>query len=217
MPQIPFYKRLMSYLYPLRLESTSSTENPLLELFLYRGQYQLATQDALYSDGRRYRPMLVAFEALKQKLKDVKNVLVLGTGLGSAVHILAAKGYHPSYTLVEHDDLILEWCIEHLPGDEVKRVWPVCADAQSHMAHNDMKYDLVIADIFKSRVVPAFVTTEAFLTQCRRSVNPGGYIVINYMVNNDKEWRAAIAAINAVFPGNRVINHGVNRIVIATV
>jgi spermidine synthase len=80
-----------------------------------------------------------------------------------------------------------------------------------------MKYDLVIADIFKSRVVPAFVTTEIFLTQCRRSVNPGGHIVINYMVNNDKEWRAAIAAINAVFPGNRVINHGINRIIIATV
>jgi hypothetical protein len=48
-------------------------------------------------------------------------------------------------------------------------------------------------------------------------VNPGGHIVINYMVNNDKEWRAAIAAISAVFPGNRVINHGINRIIIATV
>lgn len=211
------YKRLFSYLYPVRIKDGKGEQNPVLELYLYRNQYQLATADALYSDGTRYKPMLVAFKALDDVLPKVKTVLVLGTGLGSAVQILADKGYNPEYTLVDYDNTILKWAIELLPPKVSAHIEPVCADAKAFIETNTKTYDLLIIDVFISRVVPAFVTTADFLKKCRRSINPGGNMVLNYMVSNDAEWRAVLATIQSVFPGCRAIEHGVNRIIIATV
>lgn len=211
------YKKLFSYFYPVRIKDGKGEQNPVLELYLYKNQYQLATADALYSDGRRYQPMLIAFRALNDVLASVKSVLVLGTGLGSAVQILLDKGFHPQYTLVEFDNTILKWAMELMPDGMQHNVLPVCADAEAFMQNNTKSYDLLITDIFMSRIVPAFVTTETFLKQCRRSINPGGHFVLNYMVNNDSDWQTAYGTIASVFPNCRVLQHGVNRIVVATV
>ena len=82
-----FWQGLQSLLYPVRIRKSSSTVNPVLELFYFQGRYMLGTPDAVYSDGDRYRPLVAAFTApgLKPHLGNVRNVLVLGTGLASAV------------------------------------------------------------------------------------------------------------------------------------
>ena len=218
MQPLPLYKKILSLVYPVLVKTAEESDrHPLPQLYLYRGQYQVATHDALYSDGTRYRPLKIAFARIEKKLVQVNNVLVLGTGLGSAVHILNNKGYSPAYTLVDYDKATLRWAMELLPQKAAGRTIPVLSDAENFIQTNDGKYDLVVIDIFKGRVVPSFVMTNAFLQNCRRCMKPAATLVLNYMVNNEAEWQGSLRSFSDVFPEHDVITIGVNRILIATV
>lgn len=214
MQQIPVYKKILSYLAPVLIRRETGKHNPLLELFYYRGRYQLATLDALYSDGNRYRPMRLAFDNIGDGMAKVKNVLVLGTGLGSAVQVMADKGYSPHFTLVEYDDTVLKWAMELMPPYK-GGITPVIAEAKQYMQQNTATYDMVIVDIFSGRIAPSFVTSNEFLTNCRRSINPGGYMVLNYIIQRNEDWLRIDKIIRTVFPVCFCIDDGINRIVIA--
>lgn len=212
---LSLYKRLLSYITPILLRKTASDKNPLLELQYYKGRLQLATADALYSDGEHYRPLRIGFKQIRAYLPEVKKVLVLGTGLGSAVQVMDKMGYHPDFTMVDHDSTVLEWALEALPGYGIQ-ITPVCADAQEYMAGNHTQFDLVIVDIFNSRIVPGFVTTPEFLALCRKSVRPGGKMIMNYIVQRNEDWVPVDKTLRKVFPQCHCIDDGLNRVVIAT-
>lgn len=214
---IPLYKKILSYLYPVQIAKASTLHNSVLELCLSNGQFQLATHDALYSDGDRYRPLTIAFNHLGAVLYNIKDVLVLGTGLGSAAQILHSKGLNPAYTFVEYDATVLQWAMQTLPADVVAKSIPVCADALLFMNDHKQPYDMLVVDIFNSRVVPAFVTTEDFLKKCRRCIKPGGHFVLNYIILNNTDWAAVEQIIKSVFPNPTVLENGINRIIVATV
>ena len=216
MQQLPLYKRILGYLLPVLVRKGASPQNPLLELYYYRGRYQLATLDALYSDGEHYRPLRIGFKHIAADLPNVKSVLVLGTGLGSAVQILSKNGCQPDVTLIDHDETVLKWAIELLPAYK-GLITPLCSDAQTYMVGNKTTFDLLVVDIFNSRVVPAFVTSRTFLQQCRNSIHPGGHLVLNYIIHLNEDWLPVDAVIRSIFPKCYCIDDGLNRIVIATV
>lgn len=216
MPKLSLYKRLLSQVIPVLLRKEQSQENPLLELYYYRGRYQLATADALYSDGEHYTPLKLGFKHIRKELPGVKSVLVLGTGLGSAVQVMKKMGFAPDFTLIEYDNTVLKWAMEVMP-DYAGTIRPMCIDAQAFMQTNTTKYDLLVLDIFISRVVPAFVTTAYFLTQCRNSINNEGKLIFNYIIQEKEEWHRVDAILRSVFPKCYCIDDGINRIIIATV
>ncbi|MCF8450437.1 MAG: hypothetical protein K9G49_11265 [Taibaiella sp.] len=175
---------------------------------------QLATREVFYSDGDKYIPALEICSHFKAFLPQVQNVLVLGTGLGSLVQVITGKGYKPSFTLVERDKVVLKWALELVALDVAERLVPVCEDAATYMQRNKLQYSLVFIDIFNSNVVPTFVYSEGFLQQCRDSVAPGGHLAFNYMVIDKKEWEEVQRVFSIVFPGYKVINRGVNKILV---
>ena len=189
--------------------------NNYLELLLYRNQFQLATVDALYSDGDRYRPATAALDHLKGKLSATGNVLVLGAGLGSMVRAMRKYGYDPRFTLVDIDKVVLKWAMECLDDERISSIVPVCDSAQRFIAETQKKYDLIFIDVFSGRVVPAFVTSAAFLEQCRECLAPGGFVAFNYIINDQKEWEEVQRTCSLVLPGYKVIDLGANRIIIA--
>lgn len=197
------------------MAKSSGTKNQVLELFLHRGELQLATLDALYSDGTRYRPLKMAFKAVKNRLSGVRDVLLLGTGLASAVHMLHKRGVNPNYTLIEHDSVVLELAQKYLPANS-GNVEAHCTDALSFMNNNERKYDLLIVDIFTGRVAAEFVTSESFLLKCRQSLNSDGIFVLNYIINGYPFWEDAIETIKTVFPDTQVLEYQINRVIVAT-
>jgi predicted membrane-bound spermidine synthase len=215
--KVNLFQEALSYLVPIKIWKGSGTINPVLELFLYRGEWQLATTDAVYSDGTRYRPLIEAFRKTEKLLPPVKNVLVLGSGLGSAVHILDKKGFYPTFTLVDKDEKVLELALLLLKPSQKHRVTTVCADAEEFVEQNDSKYDLIIVDLFFGRVVPAFVSTEDFIKKCRNCLNNDGIFIMNYMLNNEEDQRRFSLA-QAQFPTDAtVIDIGINKVLVAIV
>lgn len=209
-------QKLRSYFYPLTVRRESSALNPVLDLLYYQGRWQLATADALYSDGTHYRPLIAAFNALKPFLPQLKKVLVLGTGLGSAVQILNKQGYHPAFTLVELDQKVLRLAMELMQEGAAKNITPVCADAKDFLQDDDQIYDLLIVDVFNGRTVPEFVLSAAFLSNCKVRLATGGHLALNYMVNKPGDEYKAKAALEAAFGKVKELSFGINRVYIAT-
>jgi spermidine synthase len=183
---------------------------------LYQNQFQLVTSEALYSDGDRYLPAVAATNDLNKFLPAVRNVLVLGTGLGSMVHVMRAKGYAPHYTLVEKDKIVLKWALEFLDNTGTEKIDPVCNDAKIFMEQNQKKYDFIFIDVFNGRVVPEFVTTSLFLHQCSNALTQSGHVAFNYIINNEEEWENVKRNFTEIFPGYHIISKGINRILINT-
>lgn len=177
-------QRLMSYLMPIKLGNYRSTENPHLELLLYKNQYQLATEDALYSDGNRYLPFRKAFKKLPEHFwPGCQQVLVLGTGLGSAVQILR-KNYTEgaSFVLVDHDQEVLRLARKVLETrGEADLMKFIAVDAFQFVAEHQCRYDLICIDIFKNRMAPDACTQMPFLQAAFNLLSPGGYCIMNYI------------------------------------
>ncbi len=211
---IPFYKRLFSYVYPLSLRKTSSAINPHLELLLYRNQIQLATPDAFYSDGVRYEPAVAAVKHLKSFLPGVKNALVLGTGIGSLVRVMAANNYKPAYDLVELDEVVLEMAMELLSDISDLKINPICTDAEKYLKRNNRKYEFIFIDIFNGRVVPDFVSQPLFLSACFSALAPAGCVAFNYIVNDNSIWNQTVTNFSAVFANYTILDLGINKILI---
>lgn len=215
--KIPLYKQILSYLHPVWvMGAEDSANNPELELLYYRGRWQLATRDAIYSDGDRYTPLLTAYRALEGQLPAVKKVLVLGAGLGSAVQVMKRKGYSPDFTLVETDETVVKWARALLPPYE-GNVTFLQADAAYYLDTDTTRYDLLVVDVFIGRVVPDFVTTEAFIQNCRQHVAAGGSFALNYIIHGGKQWEQFRELFQTHFPNNHIITNGINRILVATV
>ncbi|WP_345084234.1 hypothetical protein [Nemorincola caseinilytica] len=143
-------------------------------------------------------------------------MLILGSGMGSTMQILAERGYTPRYTLVEADKTILQWALEFAPAGLAAHIEPVCADAEQHMAQNSATYHLIFIDIFIGRRVPSFVISLAFLRQCRAAMAPGGHLAFNYIINDEQEWQQACDAFSIVFPRHTIIDKGENRIFVTS-
>ncbi len=190
--------------------------NPELELLISKGHWQLATSDAIYSDGDRYTPLLTAYKALKKELSEVKNVLVLGAALGSAVDIMRKMGYSPDFTLVDNDPLVLNWARELMPP-YVGKIEMKQGDAMYYLDTDNKKYDLLIVDVFKGRVVPDFITTRSFMQNCHSHIHAGGNFVLNYIIGEGDQWDNFEKILDVVFPKNTVIKNGINRVIVATV
>jgi len=211
------FKRMLSYLVPVTIANSRGMQNRFLEFILYRNQWQLATEDALYSDGTRYEPFKIAFKhAPKEKITALNHSLILGTGLGSIVQILHAKyKTRSAFTLVEYDETILKWALENLSALGIGNLKPHCGYAEDFVRDGKDRYDLICVDIFTGREVPAQFTEMEFLVATKRLLKPGGLWIMNYIVNDALETMKFLGNVKSLFPDVEVIEKNQNMILVA--
>jgi len=214
--QVSRLKRILSYIVPVKIWKGSGTHNPVLELFLCRGEWQLSTEDAVYSDGSVYRPLVVAFQEIRDRLPEAREVLVLGAGLGSAVSVLDRLGFRPRITLVDIDRTVIDICSQQIFPDR-KELRFYCDDAARFLAGTSGSFDVIIIDVFQGRIVPEFAVRPGFFQHCRSRLSPSGTLVMNYIVNDEAQWKHCLAQFSTVFPEVTVKNLGVNKVLIARV
>ena len=172
---------------------------------------------ALYSDGLRYPPALKFLHTIRSMLGKVNSVLLLGTGIGSTIGLLNSMGHYPQFTMVDIDEDILSWAIEINGAKNKGKLIPVCESAESFIARNGGKFDLIFIDVFLGREVPRFVMQSAFLARCRQSLNNGGILGLNYIVNNDDDWYRDETTFRSVFSSSELISFDMNRVFVAIV
>ena len=216
--KLPWWKRALSWVIPVRVAEASTPANPALALVRFRGVWQLETEDAMYSDTLRYRPLLAGYGAMgDDALRSLRDVLVLGCGLGSAAHMLHYRGLYPAITLVELDGQIAAWAEELLPPKAQSTVRIECADALRYIAGPPVQHDLLIVDLFIGRRPLPVVTTDEFWAHCCAWLRPGGWLIFNFILDTEEEGKRLEALLGAYFSEVRAISFEINRVFVARV
>lgn len=187
MPE-PTWKKWLSYLAEIHIESASSEHNPHMYVSLRNGRYQLSTAHAIYSYGDLYTNFDRAFQKIDLNRLPGKEVLILGLGLGS-IPIILEQTYerHYHYTAVEIDESVLDLAHRYTLGGLASPIELICTDAHAFMMQTEEKYDLICMDIFLDDEVPENFESPAFLEALRDSLNPGGVLLYNRLAAKTKD------------------------------
>jgi predicted membrane-bound spermidine synthase len=193
--QLPFiisrYQKALSFMMPVSLFRNKSALHPYLEFLLYKNRIQLATEDAIYSDGDRYLPFRLAFKKIgKAWLQSLSSCLILGGGLGSIIQILH-KQYNPAtqYTMVELDPEILKYARLVLEKRKIASPQAHCEDGLDFIKKRGRAYQLICVDVFYGRQVPPAFLEKAFFGDIKANLAPGGIWVMNYIMQEEESWR----------------------------
>jgi SAM-dependent methyltransferase len=176
------FKKLLSYITEIHIESVQSDYNESLQVFLKKGRYQLCTTNAIYSYGDKYDNFKESFDRLNLEAPEVKNVLLLGFGLGS-IPFMLEKVFEKKYTYtgVEIDEAVIYLASRYVMDELDSEIELVQADAYAFIHQNHIKYDLICIDIFVDDKIPEPFLTEEFLLEVSDSLSKNGFILFNHL------------------------------------
>ncbi len=204
----PLWRRLLSYITSVHIETTGSGYNPYLRVVLKRGQYQLLTANAIYSYGELYDNFSKAFDQIDLDKLNIKEVLILGFGLGSIPVVLETmfnKKYY--YTAVEIDPEILRLANTYVVPDIQSGIEFQLSDAATFAAFSKDKYDMICMDVFLDDEVPTELEHEDFLVNLKKMLTPNGILLFNKLSYSKKDKKNSDAFFNNHF--KRIFTEGV--------
>ncbi len=182
---IPKWKKWLSHLFPLTLESSGSAYNPELSVLLDRGRLQLLSGNAIYSWDDLYHNFLLAFEDVNISERPVNDVLVLGLGLGSVPYMLEKVfGLPCAVTAVELDETVAELAMRYSLHRLQNPIDVVTADAGIFVDVTEETFDLIVVDIFEDDKTPEAFEHPDFLERCQELLNPGGLLLYNRLYSS---------------------------------
>lgn len=181
----PFWKVLASYFIEIPIEHLQSEINDDLHLTLNNGRYQLSTNEAIYSYADLYDNFTKSFKKISFKKNNLQDALILGFGLGSIPFMLEKKFHQPlHYVGVEMDEVVIYLAHKYVLPDLDSSIELIQADAKLFVAQTEQSFDLICVDLFIDSKVPREFETEAFLTQLKHLLLPGGLLLFNKLAND---------------------------------
>lgn len=178
--------KLLSYFVDIQLEETLSAYSGKLEVICRNGRYALCTENAVYSYEDLYVNFRDSFQQIDLDKYGIKNVLVLGLGLGSIPLLLEKKfkkTYH--YTLIEIDQKVVDLA-EKYTLDELKSSYSIiCMDALEYVRDCTQKFDLVAIDIFIDDQIPSAFESVQFLENVKKVLSPNALLMYNQLTYSD--------------------------------
>lgn len=180
---------MLSYLFELRLEETSSDYHEYLRLSLKKGQYLLSTDRAVYSWGLHYYNFDEVFRQMTLP-PDGSRILLLGLGLGS-IPLLLEKRYHKKYeyTLIEIDEVIALLAEKYVLQELRSYYELLVADAETFVRSFGIqdRYDMVITDIYESDLIPPYFLSGAYLSDLHGKVLADGGIHLQNIMTSTSD------------------------------
>jgi len=196
----PFFKKILSYFKNVLLERTSSEYNPVLEVYLSQGRYQLCTSGAVYSYEDKYENFYTLFKKIDWDKLNIEKVLLMGLGLASVPQMLEQK-FHKQfeYYAIEIDPEIIRLATKYIL-DELKspiRIFEM--DAEIFVDIVEELFDMIIIDIFDNNVVPEKFDSKEFLTKTANLLAEDGIILFNRLNIDEKTHKETMAYYENVF------------------
>ena len=184
----PLWKRLLSHLFEIHIESSTSEHNPHLHVSLRNGRYQLSTANAIYSFEDLYDNFLDAFRKIDLDRFAINNVLILGFGLGSIPIILEQtfeKKYH--YTGIEIDEEVLYLANKYALPEIDSGIELICANAIDFVKLSTIKYDMIAVDLFQDDIIPQQFEEIEFLENLKKLLTADGILLYNRLAYNEED------------------------------
>ena len=198
--RIPLWKKWVSHVIPLTMETAASEQNPELTVMLDRGRLQLLSGNAIYSWDDLYHNFTIAFGTIDWDEQHLQDVLILGLGLGSVPYILEKTyGRDYLYTAVEWDETVAALASKYTLTRLRSPVSVIVADAEVFLQISEEEFDMLVVDIFEDDRTPAVFETAGFLEACAGHLRPGGWILYNRLYNSPRNIAATERFFEDVF------------------
>ncbi len=180
------FRHILSYVFPITVEKTDSSCNPVLEVMLYNGKYMLNSANTNYSFGTLHTLFRKVFRKLELDWSKINQVLILGFGTGSIASIINQYKAGCAITGVEIDEKVLELGDKYFQTNNLKNVTIIHESANRFFENNKEKYDLVIIDAFIDTIVPGELETEQFLLKLKKALSSEGVLIFNKVIYTQK-------------------------------
>jgi spermidine synthase len=170
--------RLLSWIWPITVERTEGAFGPLQLRWEY-GRLALNTPNANQSFGSLHR---VWQHVLREELGSPppRNVLALGLGGGSVVHILRKElRLGMPITIVELDPVMVNLARTRFELDTMKDVRVITGDATIQVHALQERFDLVLVDLFEDLDMARGIDSRAFVQGLRERCAEGGKVCFN--------------------------------------
>ena len=172
----------------VKVESTSSDYNDVLDLYISKGRYQLCSENAIYSFDDLYDNYYRSFQQLHLDELKIQEVLILGLGLGSIISMVEQKfGKKWRYTTVEIDPEVVRMAQKYVLSNLSSPVQIYNTDALLFVDQIDRTFDLICLDIFVDDIIPKKFQTVKFLTRVKEALGEDGLLLYNRLARTKKD------------------------------
>ncbi len=180
-------RKVISYIYPLVLESRRGEFNNYLEVVKYKGILQLNSANANYSFGGLNTIVQNLFKEISLENYDFKSALILGLGAGNVVEVLRNKyDKQMKITGIEADSEVINLSKKYFNIDKFDDLEIVHTDAFNYVKYCRAKYDLIFIDLFIDDEVPKKFHSLEFLESLEKIANKNCVILFNKMTHRQR-------------------------------
>jgi spermidine synthase len=181
------FKRLLSYLIPIKIEEVKSHTSKNLEITWNNGQLVLDSENTNFSYGSLQKVLRFGLKEIGlEKIKSFKSALILGVAGGSVIKTLVDEfQYKAKITGVEIDAETIHLANKYFGLDKTENLQIIIADAEKFVAETRETYDLIIIDIFEDAIMPDFLFGNAFITNVSNLLNIDGFVIFNTIVSDN--------------------------------
>lgn len=185
---IPLWKKWLSYLVELHIESAPGELNPHLYVSLKKGRFQLCTKNAVYSYEDKYDNFKRIFRQMETDFLEDGDILILGFGLGSIPLLLQQIDLkNLSITGVELDENVIYLASKYALQKIDYPVEIIEADAAIYVKTTFEKYDLIAVDVFVDDLIPDHCCNIEFLEDCKARLTDKGILLFNALAATDED------------------------------
>ena len=182
-------KKLLSYFVPVKIHQSKSRWSRSLEIAWNNGELVMDSAHTNYSYGSLQRILRKGLKAIGfEKVSQMRQILVLGVAGGSVIKTLTEEiGFKGKITGVDIDAEVIALANRYFGLDQIPSLDIVIDDAFEYMLKTQEKYDLIIVDIFQDTKMPNFLFEPFFAKRLRYLLHPGGIVLFNTMLLNQKD------------------------------
>jgi len=182
-------KKLFSYLIPITIFKEDSPISRSLEVTWNNGKLVLDSENTNYSYGNLQLILRIGLKNIGfERIKSMNSILVLGVAGGSVIRTLVDDiNFKGKITGVEIDKSVIEIANTYFNLDNIPNLEIIIDDASKYVLKTNIKYDLIIIDVFQDTKMPGFLFEFFFITQICFLLKSKGVILFNTMVLNDEQ------------------------------
>jgi spermidine synthase len=174
----------LSYIYPEEIYKGSSKFSSEIRVIEDAGRLRLLV-NGIEQSGRYIDKILKQALDICKFSSDLngKKILILGLGGGSLIRTFKSVFPDSSIDVVDIDPVIIKVAKTYFGIEDINRVQIIHSDARQFVVETakkkQIKYGLIIVDLYIGRSVPDFVWDNTFIQTIRSLVSSHGCVFIN--------------------------------------
>jgi len=183
------FRKLFSYIIPLNISKQKSNISQTLEITWTDGKLVLDSKNTNYSYGSLQRILRKGLKIIGfEKIKTMNTILILGVAGGSVIKTLVDEiNFKGKITGVEIDKAVIEIANDYFHLNKIQNLEIIIEDASEFVLKTEVKFDLIIIDIFQDTIMPDFLFEKNFINRICHLLNSKGFVLFNTMVLNKKQ------------------------------